>query len=389
MKYRIFKALLLIIGIAPYTTLTHAQNVGINVAGNTPNSSAALDIDFSDRGFLLPRMTTTERDAIASPALSLQIFNTTTNCLQMYMGSSWANIVCDCLLPGSFSASAASNVQKTQFDANWASANTATEYFLDVATDINFTTFVSGFENKNVGNVITHTVTGITCGTTYYYRLRANNTCGEGANSNTITATSTSCCASSTTVVEVTSGGEIWMDRNLGATQAATSSTDAASYGDLYQWGRCTDGHEIRTSGTTSTNSTTDTPGHANFILEPSTPFDWRTPQNNNLWQGGSGVNNPCPSGFRVPTSTELDAERLSWSSNNSAGAFASPLKLPLPGYRTPGTGTLTAVNTGGRCLSSTVAGISAWNLHYVSTESFLNPDYRAFGFPVRCIKDD
>ena len=31
--------------------------------------------------------------------------------------------------------------------------------------------------------------------------------------------------------------GKIWMDKNLGATQVATSSTDAASYGDLYQWG--------------------------------------------------------------------------------------------------------------------------------------------------------
>jgi len=33
------------------------------------------------------------------------------------------------------------------------------------------------------------------------------------------------------------------MDRNLGATQVATSSTDENSYGDLYQWGRRADGH--------------------------------------------------------------------------------------------------------------------------------------------------
>jgi len=38
--------------------------------------------------------------------------------------------------------------------------------------------------------------------------------------------------------------GKIWMDRNLGASQVATSSTDAAAYGDLYQWGRAADGHE-------------------------------------------------------------------------------------------------------------------------------------------------
>ncbi|MFT7002526.1 MAG: hypothetical protein ACJAVW_003569 [Spirosomataceae bacterium] len=42
--------------------------------------------------------------------------------------------------------------------------------------------------------------------------------------------------------------GKIWMDRNLGATRVATSSTDAYAYGDLYQWGRATDGHTLRTS---------------------------------------------------------------------------------------------------------------------------------------------
>ena len=75
------------------------------------------------------------------------------------------------------------------------------------------------------------------------------------------------------------STGEVWMDRNLGATQVATSSTDTASYGDLYQWGRAADGHERRTSGTTSTLSTSDTPGHGDFITISSNPNDWRTPK--------------------------------------------------------------------------------------------------------------
>jgi hypothetical protein len=124
------------------------------------------------------------------------------------------------------------------------------------------------------------------------------------------------------------------MDRNLGASRAATSSTDAEAYGDLYQWGRAADGHQKRTSGTTSTLSNSDTPGHGNFILAPNSPYDWRSPQNNNLWQGVNGTNNPCPAGYRLPTEAELNAERLSWSSNNAAGAFASPLKLPVAGYR-------------------------------------------------------
>ena len=102
------------------------------------------------------------------------------------------------------------------------------------------------------------------------------------------------------------------MDRNLGATQAATSSTDVDAYGDLYQWGRRSDGHQCRTSATTSTLSSTDQPAHGNFIIAPSSPYDWRSPQNANLWQGVNGINNPCPSGYRLPTEAELEAEHLS-----------------------------------------------------------------------------
>jgi uncharacterized protein (TIGR02145 family) len=125
--------------------------------------------------------------------------------------------------------------------------------------------------------------------------------------------------------------GKIWMDRNLGATRAATSSTDADAYGHLYQWGRASDGHQVRTSPTTSVLSSSDTPGHGSFILVAN-PYDWRSPQNTNLWQEVNGTNNPCPNGYRLPTEAEWNAERASWSSNNSAGAFASPLKLPVAG---------------------------------------------------------
>ena len=78
---------------------------------------------------------------------------------------------------------------------------------------------------------------------------------------------------------------KIWLDRNLGATQVATSSTDTDAYGWLYQWGRLTDGHQIRTSTTTAILSSTDVPLTDDFITVAIAPFDWRTPQNDNLWQ--------------------------------------------------------------------------------------------------------
>jgi len=186
----------------------------------------------------------------------------------------------------------------------------------------------------------------------------------------------------------VTSAGKIWLDRNLGATQVATSSTDAASYGDLYQWGRGTDGHQIRTSTTTSTLSGTDAPGNANFILAPVSPYDWRSPQNTNLWQGVNGVNNPCPTGYRLPTNAELDAERASWSSNDPAGAYASPLKFTVAGTRSGYNNLFNNVGSSVDYWSSTVDRTYSGSLYISSDNTGMNSDNRVHGHSVRCIKD-
>jgi len=177
--------------------------------------------------------------------------------------------------------------------------------------------------------------------------------------------------------------GKTWMDRNLGATQVATSSADADSYGDMYQWGRLKDGHQCRTSSTTATLSTTDVPGNATFITSTG---NWRSTTNDNLWQGVSGVNNPCPSGYRLPTSTELDAERLSWSSNNAAGAIASPLKLPNTGYRDRSNGSIGNI-TYAYYWSSTISGTDSSFLFYDIVAS-IAASTRAYGLSVRCIKN-
>ena len=188
--------------------------------------------------------------------------------------------------------------------------------------------------------------------------------------------------------VENPTTGEIWMDRNLGASQVATSSTDPDAYGDLYQWGRGTDGHEKRTSGTTATLSSSDTPGHGDFITTSSEPYDWRNPQSDDLWQGVNGTNNPCPSGYRLPTDAEWEAERLSWSSYDAAGAFASPLKLPVAGSRDFSDGSLYLVGSYGGYWSSTVDGIFVRSMNFNSIGAAMSSNGRAIGSSVRCIKD-
>ncbi|PHS07061.1 MAG: hypothetical protein COA88_09555 [Kordia sp.] len=190
-----------------------------------------------------------------------------------------------------------------------------------------------------------------------------------------------------TVIVPITNPvtGKIWMDRNLGASQAATSPYDAASYGYLYQWGRGTDGHQRRTSNTMNMVSSSDTPGHNVFIIHYT---DWRSPQNDNLWQGVNGVNNPCPSEYRLPTVAELQEERLSWDSD----AFASPLKLPFAGSRNWSIdGSIYGVGTIAGYWSSTVSNIDTRSQYlriFSSGAGQIDGQVRGTGFSVRCIKD-
>jgi uncharacterized protein (TIGR02145 family) len=204
------------------------------------------------------------------------------------------------------------------------------------------------------------------------------------------------CNGIATAVVDVTNPitGKTWMDRNLGASRAATSSTDAQAYGDLYQWGRGADGHQCRTSTTTTTLSSSDIPENNSFIISYSATIangDWRSTQNDNLWQGMIGINNPCPSGYHVPTRTELEAERLSWSSDNAQGAFTSPLKFPMAGYRIGNSGSLSDVGIGGAYWKSTVnPGFISVNFLYFQTNYVNNnvPASRLDATSVRCIKN-
>ena len=65
-----------------------AQNIAINTNGNLPDTSAALDISSTNKGLLIPRMTTTQMNAIPLPAAGLLIFNTTTSAVSVNTGTS-------------------------------------------------------------------------------------------------------------------------------------------------------------------------------------------------------------------------------------------------------------------------------------------------------------
>ncbi|MFN5068686.1 MAG: hypothetical protein ACK5FC_02265, partial [Bacteroidota bacterium] len=165
---------------------------------------------------------------------------------------------------------------------------------------------------------------------------------------------------------------------------------DALSYGSLYQWGRRSDGHQCRTSPTTNIPSSTPQPPHGDFIFY-SDPGDWLSPQNNDLWQGVNGINNPCPAGYRVPTEAEWYEEYQNWSSLDYLGAFASPLKLPAAGIRNP---SVSSSGNIGYYWSNSISSNNPFNPNYVfyfyaqNLASVSNLIYKCAGLSVRCIKN-
>jgi hypothetical protein len=85
------KPLLSLIIALLFIEMSQAQNVGIGT--NSPSATAALDVSSTNKGFLPPRMDSTQRNAIVSPAAGLTIYNTSIKAFQCYNGSAWYSTV--------------------------------------------------------------------------------------------------------------------------------------------------------------------------------------------------------------------------------------------------------------------------------------------------------
>ena len=397
--------------------ISYFASAQVGVGTTTPHASAVLDVTSTTQGFLPPRMTQAQRDAIASPASGLMVW--CTNCgaageFQGYNGTTWVNltggtatgatissITCGSatnngtLTSGTAASGVSSVIPYTGGNAGTHSGQTVTSTGVTGLTaTLSAGTFASG------SGSLTYNITGTpaSSGTATFALNIGGQTCSLTRTVCSTTVTFTYNGASVTYGIVTGANSKCWLDRNLGATRVAQSSADYLAYGDLFQWGRGADGHQLITwtsattvtavNGTTETLSSSDTPGNALFITNNTDPLDWRNPQNDNLWQGVSGTNNPCPSGYRLPTSTELDAELASWGTKNAAGAFASPLKLPVGVRRAKLDGSFPDPNLAGFYWSSTVSGTNSYFLHFNTGGGEVYPVERAFGFSVRCIKD-
>lgn len=171
------------------TAGTQAQN-NVGIGTNTPDASAVLDITSTTKGALFPRMNTTQRNGITSPATGLTIYNTTTNCIEFYNGTAWQASACKCASAPYAGISGPAKVGYNQ---------TGITYTANYDPSYTYTWTVGGYATIASGagtNTITvNTASGGTLGVgrTYTVALTISNYCGT----------------STATPITVTSGGYI------------------------------------------------------------------------------------------------------------------------------------------------------------------------------------
>lgn len=201
--------------------------------------------------------------------------------------------------------------------------------------------------------------------------------------------------------------GRTWMDRPLGASQVCTSKIDSLCYGNLYQWGRGADGHEIRSNTDTQNIDPIVFPyiGSSTHEIATKGDFDWLV-----LAQDGQEksafvtdrtaswaktVDNPiCPDKWYVPSRLELTALANAEKIIDGDTAFASTLKLALSGARSAKSSTIEGAGTIGYIWSrdsdgadSNASSNTAYSFTYDGTATFSRP-YKAEGHAIICIKE-
>lgn len=174
--------------LTPLFIFAHLYTFGqIGIGTSTPNSSSILEIKSKEKGFLPPRLSSSERNAILDPAEGLIIYNKTLDCLEFFNAVKWTNIcgLPDPILPEIPLSGIDLNCQTLQINPN--TGSTGVNYVGVLEVPINFTgssqnyagqteftsTLVTGLTarlrsgavtNGSTSNVLIFDVTGIPSG---------------------------------------------------------------------------------------------------------------------------------------------------------------------------------------------------------------------------------
>jgi hypothetical protein len=366
--------------------------VGINSDNSAPNPSAGLDVKFSNKGFLPPRMTHLELNGISNPPNGLVVFCTdcgvnSIGALVVVVTGKWQILSTGCLNP--VSPIAGTHVPSTtQIVWNWYPVADATGYKWN--TTNNFSTAI------DMGTVTTKTETGLNCLAPYTRFVWAYSSCGNSIPS-ALYQTTLYCafnCGSSLIVNHVigvaapvnkavTYGtvnnipgepAKCWITSNLGADHQATNVDDVteASAGWYWQFNRM---QGYKHDGINRTPNTS-------WILNINEISDWIMD------------NDPCNielgNSWRIPTKTEWINLGNSGGWTNWNGPWNSPLKLHSAGDLNNTDGTLNNRGSYGYYWSNTqFNATTAWDMTFNSGSNFFYNDEKSFSLAIRCIREN
>ncbi|MEY3368879.1 MAG: hypothetical protein RI973_2034 [Bacteroidota bacterium] len=360
--------------------------------------SALVDFQSTDKGFLLPRMTQTERDAIASPATGLIIYNTTANCLQINGGSPSAPLWISLGFTGTVSAlnCGAVAVAGTAFSGKAAAGVSVSVPYTGgnggshpgqtvASTGVTglMATLAAGSFASGTGNLV-FTISGTpdTHGTASFALAIG----GQGCVYNLAVAACGAYVAPN-----------VWknfMCHNLGAENTAADPFTPGweIIGGYWQWGR----PAMAAPGPW---------GPDNFRTNEGPVSGWNlTSASNGSWSDVTKTaNDPCPAGFRLPTKAQWDGVLANNTQSIAGGGWYSPsssqygsgrlfgpyLMLPATGYRTSNDGELFNRGAIGNYWVTTVNGsFDAWNLEFDLFGATMKLNNRRNGFSLRCIAE-
>jgi hypothetical protein len=172
----LMKSLFLFAACALFTTASLAQ-VKVSTTASTPDPSAILEAESSSQGFLPPRLTTAQRDAISSPAEGLRIYNLDTKCENYFNGANWLELCGICnppapAMPGAINGTAAACPAASGQTYSIGSVANATSYTWNVPAGWSVT---AGQGSTSV------TVTTGNTGQNGLITVTAGNTCGTSS----------------------------------------------------------------------------------------------------------------------------------------------------------------------------------------------------------------
>lgn len=202
--------------------------------------------------------------------------------------------------------------------------------------------------------------------------------------------------------------GNVWLQQNLGAKNVASSISDNSSYGDLYVWGRWSDGHEKRSNPDVKYNATANPNNPQALNKEGNNPFYsfpkasgywWFQGTDQDLWSNSTPQRvdeyngcDPCKQllggNWRLPSRDEwqrvIDKENIT----NYKTAFESNLKMPLAGYRLGADAKIHNEGKLARFWSNTSSNKGSAYLVNIANNKVEIPAYsRSGGLSIRCIR--